>query len=268
MDAGRKTGHIGPITTMRTTMLKTFRAALAVTVLTAAPALAAEFNDKQRDEIGDIVREYLMANPEVLVDVSKALEAKQQAEEDKARLTGVTEHKDEIFRSPTDYVGGNPDGDVTMVEFFDYNCSWCKKGMPEVVELMKSDKGLRFVLKEFPIFGEDSEYAARAALAARKQGKYWEMHLAMLSHEGKVNKASVDEIAAAQGLDVAQMKTDMDSEEIVGTIARNQELAQRLAINGTPAFVIDNKVVPGYLPKDGLAQKIAEVRANGGCQVC
>ncbi len=249
-------------------MLKSFRAALAVTLLTAAPALAAEFSDTQRQEIGDIVRQYLMANPEVLLDVSKALEAKQQEEEDKARLTGVTENKDEIFRSTADYVAGNPEGDVTMVEFFDYNCGWCKKGMPEVVDLLKTDTKLRFVLKEFPIFGEDSEYAARAALAAKKQDKYWELHLALLSHEGKVNKASVDEIAAAQGLDVGLMKTDMDSDEIVGTIARNQELAQRLAITGTPAFIIDNKVVPGYLPKEGLALKIEDVRANGGCQVC
>jgi protein-disulfide isomerase len=249
-------------------MLKTFGAALAASVLFAAPTFAAEFTDTQRDEIGAIVREYLMAHPEVLLDVSKALEAKQQEEEDKARLAGVSENKDEIFRSPADYVAGNPEGDVTMVEFFDYNCSWCKKGMPEVMKLLEEDKGLRFVLKEFPIFGADSEYAARAALASKKQGKYWEFHLAMLGHEGKVTKDSVDEIAAAQGLDVGLMKQDMESEEIAGTITRNQELAQRLAINGTPAFIIDNKVVPGFLPKRGLAQKIQDVRANGGCQVC
>jgi protein-disulfide isomerase len=246
------------------------RPAIAAIALFASVAagLAAEFNDQQRQEIGDIVREYLMANPEVLLDVSKALEAKQQEEEEKARIAGVSGNKEEIFRSPHDYVAGNPDGDVTMVEFFDYNCGWCKKGMPEVVELIKNDTGLRLVLKEFPIFGEDSEYAARAALAAKKQGKYWELHLAMLGHEGKVTKAGVDEIAAAQGVDVALMKQDMDSEEIIGVVAANQELAQKLAINGTPAFIIDNKVVPGYLPKDGLAAKIQEVREGGGCQVC
>jgi protein-disulfide isomerase len=245
------------------------RAALtAAAVAFPVMAAAAEFNDKQRDEIGEIVREYLMQHPEVLLDVSKALEAKQQEEEDKLRLAGVTENKEEIFRSPNDYVGGNPQGDVTMVEFFDYNCSWCKKGMPEVVDLVASDKGLRFVLKEFPIFGEDSEYAARAALAAKKQGKYWEFHLALLGHEGKVDQGSVDEIAKARGLDVDQMKKDMDSDEIAGVIAANQALAQKLAINGTPAFIIDNKVVPGYLPKAGLAEKIEQVRAGGGCQIC
>ncbi len=246
-----------------------FRAALfAAAVAFPVMASAAEFNDKQRGEIGDIVREYLMQHPEVLLDVSKALEAKQQEEEDNLRLAGVTENKEEIFRSPNDFVGGNPNGDVTMVEFFDYNCSWCKKGMPEVVDLVASDKGLRFVLKEFPIFGADSEYAARAALAAKKQGKYWEFHLALLGHEGKVAQDSVDEIAKAQGLDVEQMKKDMDSDEIAGVVAANQALAQKLAINGTPAFIIDNKVVPGYLPKAGLAEKIEQVRASGGCQVC
>ena len=96
---------------------------------------------------------------------------------------------DAIFRSPHDYVAGNPEGDVTMVEFFDYNCGWCKKGLPEVVSLIEQDKNLRVVLKEFPIFGGDSDYAAKAALAAKKQGKYWELHTALLGHEGKVTRS-------------------------------------------------------------------------------
>jgi protein-disulfide isomerase len=249
-------------------MLKTFRAALAATALFAVPAFAVEFTDTQRDEIGEIVRDYLMKHPEVLLDVSKALEAKQQEDEEKARLAGVTDNKEEIFRSPADFVAGNPEGDVTMVEFFDYNCIWCKKSMPEVMELLQDDKGLRFVLKEFPIFGEDSEYAARAALASRKQDKYWAFHLAMLGHEGKINKRGVDEIAQAQGLDVELMKKDMESDEIKDIILRNQDLAHKLAINGTPGFVIDDEVVPGYLPKEALAAKIQDVRAAGGCQVC
>lgn len=249
-------------------MFKTLRWALAATCLCIAPALAAEFNDTQKEEIGTIVREYLMEHPEVLLDVSKALEARQQQEEDKARLVGVTENKDEIFRSPHDYVGGNPDGDVTMVEFFDYNCSWCKKGLGEVLSLLEEDSGLRFVLKEFPIFGEDSEYAARAALASRKQDKYWPFHLAMLGHEGKLTKTSVDEIAVGQGLDLAKMKLDMESDEIISIVVRNQELARKLSITGTPGFIIDKTVVPGYLPKRALAQKIAAVREAGGCTVC
>ncbi|NJM31195.1 MAG: DsbA family protein [Rhizobiales bacterium] len=155
-----------------------------------------------------------------------------------------------------------------MVEFFDYNCGWCKKGLPEVVKLIEADKNLRFVLVEFPIFGEDSDYAARAAMAAKKQGKYWELHLAMLGHEGKINAAIVDELAAAKGLDMAKLKADMADPAIAALIADNQALAQSLAINGTPAFIIDQTVVPGYLPQDGLMAAIQEVRAGGGCKLC
>lgn len=251
-------------------MLKSFRAAVIAAAVLSMPAavLAAEFNDKQRDEIGEIVRQYLMQHPEVLLDVSKALEVKQQEDEEKSRLAGVTENKEEIFRSPNDFVAGNPEGDVTMVEFFDYNCSWCKKGLSEVLALLDEDKNLRFVLKEFPIFGEDSEYAARAALAAKRQDKYWPFHLAMLGHEGKIAKQNVDEIATQQGLDMAKLKQDMESDEIVGIVAANQELAQKLAITGTPGFIIDKTVVPGYLPKRALAEKIQQVRDAGGCQIC
>jgi protein-disulfide isomerase len=133
---------------------------------------------------------------------------------------------------------------------------------------MDADKNLRVVLKEFPIFGEDSEYAATAALAANKQGKYWELHIAMFSHDGKITKAAVDEIAQAQGLDMVKLKKDMSDPAIVDTLMRNRALAQTLAINGTPAFVIGDKVVPGYLPQDELAATIEDVRARGGCSLC
>ena len=109
-----------------------------------------------------------------------------------------------------------------MVEFFDYNCGWCKKGFPEVMSLLETDKELRFVMKEFPIFGGDSDYAAQAAIAANKQGKYWVLHMAMMGHEGKVTKETVDELAAAQGLNMAQLKIDMESPETAGILERNR----------------------------------------------
>ncbi len=248
----------------------TLRAAFLAIALLAVPTAASadEFNPKQRDEIGAIVRDYLLKHPEVLLDVSKELDKRQQEAEDHQRNGAVAENADALFHSPSDFVAGNPKGDVTMVEFFDYNCPWCKKSMPEVLRLIDEDKNLRLVMKEFPIFGEDSEYAARAALAARKQDKYWPVHLALLGHEGKLSKADVDEIAAAQGLDMAKLKTDLDSPEIIAVIARNQQLANTMAITGTPAFIIDRKVIPGYLPKDGLAAAIKEIRDAGGCSVC
>jgi protein-disulfide isomerase len=240
-------------------MLKTLQAASLVLAVATAPALAGGFDDAQRKEIGEIVRDYLLEHPEILLEVSKKLEEKQQAEETAKREDALKALAGDIFRMK---------GDVTMVEFFDYNCGWCKKGMPEVLAMVEEDKNLRLVLKEFPIFGGDSDYAAKAALASQKQGKYWEFHVAMLGHEGKVTRETVDKIAAELGLDVARLKTDMESPDVAEVIRKNQELATALAIGGTPAFVIDNQVVPGYLPKDGLMASVNKVREQGGCKVC
>ena len=251
-------------------MNRIIRSTFAALLLAAAPAaaLAGSFNDSQRKEIGEIVREYLLKNPEVLVEISKELEKRQAAEDDKKRTGALAENAKEIFHSSADLVAGNPDGDVTMVEFFDYNCGWCKKGLPEVLSLIEGDKNLRLVMKEFPIFGGDSDYAAMAALASQKQGKYWPFHVALLGHEGKVTAADVDEIAKAQGLDLDKLKIDMKDPEIATTLERNRKLASALSISGTPAFVIDNELVPGYLPKDGLLASVNRVRAAGGCKLC
>ena len=229
---------------------------------------AGSFDDAQKKEIGEIVRQYLMDNPEVLLDVSQALEAKQKAQEEDQRSGVLQSSAKDIFHSPADFVAGNPKGDVTMVEFFDYNCGWCKKGYPEVMSLIEKDKNLRLVLKEFPIFGGDSDYAAMAALAAKRQNKYWELHQALFAHEGKVTKEVVDELAVKQGIDMAKLKSDMKDPALAQEIAATHALAQSLAINGTPAFIIDDKVSPGYLPADGLSAMIEGVRAGGGCKLC
>jgi protein-disulfide isomerase len=229
---------------------------------------AAEFSDSQRKEMEAIVRDYLLANPDLLREMSQLLEQKEKLAEDQQRKSALVSNADQIFRDGTDFVAGNPNGKVTMVEFFDYNCGWCKRGFPEVMALIEQDKDLKFVMKEFPIFGGDSDYAAQAAIAANKQGKYWTLHVAMMSHEGKITKEIVDELAVAQGLDMAQLKKDMESPETAGILERNRNLAQSLAINGTPAFIIDDKLVPGYLPKAELASAINDVRTRGGCSLC
>ena len=248
--------------------LRTLLLSMLVLWSVSAAANAAEFNDSQRQEIETIVRDYLLSHPEILQEVAQTLEQKQKQAEDEQRKDGLVKNADQIFRSKADFVAGNPKGNVTMVEFFDYNCPWCKKDFPDVMALIDTDKNLKVVLKEFPILGPDSEYAAKAAIAAGKQGKYLEMHKAMYQHEGRITKDAVDEIAAAQGLDMNQLRKDMDGAETAGIIARNHELAQSLAINGTPAFVIDDKLFPGYLPKDELASAIKEVRAKGACSLC
>jgi protein-disulfide isomerase len=248
--------------------LKTLLLSILVLWSLGSTANAAEFNDGQRKEIESIIKDYLLANPEILQEMSQTLEQKQKLAENEQRKGALVANAAQIFRDKTDYVAGNPKGNVTMVEFFDYNCGWCKKGFPEVLSLLEADKDLRFVLKEFPIFGEDSEYAARAAIAAIKQGKYWDLHMAMFKHGGKIAKDSVDEIAAGLGLNMDQLKKDMDDPATAEILVRNRNLAESLAINGTPAFIIDDRLVPGYLPKAELASAINDVRAKGGCSLC
>jgi protein-disulfide isomerase len=234
----------------------------------APAANAAEFSDGQRKEMESIIRDYLLANPELLKEIGQLLEQKEKLAENEQRKGALASNAAQIFRDKTDFVAGNPNGKVTMVEFFDYNCGWCKKGFPEVISLLDSDKDLRFVLKEFPIFGEDSEYAARAAIASIKQGKYWDLHMAMFQHEGKITKDSVDEITAGLGLNMDQLKKDMEDPATAEILVRNRNLAESLAINGTPAFIIDDRLVPGYLPKTELASAINDVRTKGGCSLC
>ena len=248
--------------------LRTLLLSILVLWSLGSAANAAEFNDGQRKEMESIIKDYLLANPEILQEMSQTLEQKQKLAETEQRKGALVSNAEQIFRDKTDFVAGNPKGKVTMVEFFDYNCGWCKKGFPEVLSLLDSDKDLRFVLKEFPIFGEDSEYAARAAIAAIKQGKYWDLHMAMFKHEGKITKDSVDEIAAGLGLKMDQLKKDMEDPATAEILVRNRNLAESLAINGTPAFIIDDRLVPGYLPKAELASAINDVRAKGGCSLC
>lgn len=234
----------------------------------ASTANAAEFNEGQRKEMEAIIKDYLLANPEILQEMGQILDQKQKLAESEQRKGALIANAKQIFRDKTDFVAGNPNGKVTMVEFFDYNCGWCKKGFPEVQSMIESDKDLRFVLKEFPIFGEDSEYAARAAIAAIKQGKYWDMHIAMFRHEGKITKDSVDEIAAGLGLNMDQLRKDIEDPVTAEILVRNRNLAESLAINGTPAFIIDDRLVPGYLPKAELASAVNDVRTKGGCSLC
>jgi protein-disulfide isomerase len=243
-------------------------ACLGLVALMAGPATAAEFNDNQKSEIEGIVRDYLIAHPEILREMSDLLQAKEQAAEDEARKVAVKENAQTIFRDEGDVVVGNPNGKVTLVEFFDYNCGWCKKSVDEVSNLVSKDPELRVVLKEFPIFGEDSEYAARAALAAAKQGKYWDFHIAMFKNEGKVTASSVDEIAAAKGIDVAKMKADMEDPAIAAQLEKNHTLAQALTISGTPAFIVEDIVVPGYVPIAGLEAAVKDVRDRNACVAC
>lgn len=237
-------------------------------ILTALPVGAASLDDQQKKEVEQIVREYLLANPEILREMSSNLEAKERAAEEVARSASLKENASVIFKSADDPVAGNPGGDVTVIEFMDYNCSWCKKGMAEIASLVEADKNVKVIFKEFPIFGAGSEFAARAALAAARQGKYWDLHQALFKHDGPVTEEVTRQLAEDVGLDMEKLQKDIEDPAIAKSLAATQALAISMQINGTPAFIVDDKVFPGYVAKDQLVQAIANVRANGGCKYC
>ncbi|MHC1549308.1 DsbA family protein [Phyllobacterium sp. K27] len=224
-------------------------------VTIAAPAI-------DRTEIEGIVRSYLINNPEVMIEVQTALNEKQEAAQQEASTEIISENKDKIFQSPMDAVFGNPNGDVTIVEFFDYNCGYCKRALPDMDALLKSDPNLRFVMKEFPILGPDS---TRAHLVAKSfktlmPEKYLEFHRDLLGTEGRATEESAMAIAIKLGADEAKMRETMKQPEIANAFRTNFELAQSLSITGTPSYIIGNEVVPGALGADALAEKISHIR--------
>jgi len=246
-------------------------AALAalLTVTAPAPAPAAEnFTPAQKTAIEKIIRDYLVENPTVLRDALMALERQQQQEQRAQTSQSIRDNADELFRSARDHVVGNPDGGVTMVEFFDYNCQFCKRSLPDVLKLIETQKDLRMVLKEFPILGPGSLHASRAAIASKKQGRYWEFHLAMMEHRGSIDEDTVYRIAGEVGLDVARLKADMEGPEVAAIIGANHELANRLGIQGTPAFVVADQLIPGALGYEALREEIDAARRSETCLTC
>ena len=230
------------------------------------PTKNASFSKAQREEIGKIVREYLLQNPEVLVEVSAELDKRRKAEEANKQAQVLLSEKKSIFRSPHDYVLGNPDGDITVVEYFDYNCGWCKRALTEVTKLTEQDKNVRVVMKEFPIFGEHSTFAAKAALASIKQNKYWEFHTALMRAK-QVTTDNTMQIAKSVGIDVAALEKEMQNPVYDKAIAENSRIAQALGMQGTPGFIVDSRVNFGYVPASGLRDMLADIRKEG-CKVC
>jgi len=217
-----------------------------------------------RPEVEKIVREYLLANPEILNEMIAELQKREEAASAKQAKDGIASNRDAIYNDGYSYVAGNPNGDVTLVEFFDYHCGYCKKVRPEVVQLLKDDTGVRLVLKEFPILGKVSEEAARAAIASLNQGSdhYWNFHQAMLA-EDSLDSAAIYEIAANQGLDVERLKKDMADPSVQQKIDRNRDLAKSLGIDGTPAFIMGDKLAPGAMSLEDMKAMIEAQRSGG-----
>lgn len=227
------------------------------------PAFAQDgFSDSQKQGIEQIVRDYLVENPEVIRDAIEALQAKEQAAKAGQQAGALTRYNDQLLADPASPVAGNPMGDVTIIEFFDYKCPYCKRVTPALTELLEADKGIRIVFKEFPILGQSSVTAARAALAAGKQDRYLDFHTALMAHRGDFDEAAISTIADSLGLDLERLKADMKAPDIDAQLRANHDLAMALAIRSTPTFIVGEHVVPGALSIDDMKELVAEARSN------
>ena len=245
-----------------------FTTALVFGLSLAFAAKAATFSDDQKKEMEEIIHSYLTEHPEILNEMVEKLKVKEEKDAATAQTDTLATSSKSIFHNAVDGVIGNPTGDVTIVEFMDYNCGWCHKSIKIVQELVKKDKNLRVVLKEWPIFGAGSEAGARAAMAAAKQGKYWELHQALFAFQGQVTPEIVMQVAKANGLDMAKLKQDMASAEVDANLASTLKLATALKFTGTPGFLVNKNVFPGYMELTRMEDAVSLERAKGVCTDC
>lgn len=232
----------------------------ALAALAPRSASAAEIAPAQREAIEGVIHDYLINNPDVLIEALRGAEDRLNREADDKATKALTQRRAEIFDDPTTPVAGNPRGDVSIVEFFDYRCPYCKQVLPALQTLLKEDPKLRFVYKEMPVLGAQSVLAAHAALAAHRQGKYEAFHNALMATKGQITEDTVYKVAASVGLDVDRLKQDMATPEIERALKANLALADALNIHGTPGFIIGNHIVPGALDLDALKSMIADAR--------
>ncbi len=247
-------------------MIRFAAPALTALALLAGPAQATDLTqmtDSERSVFRDEVRSYLMENPEVILEAVQLLEQRQAEAEAKADLQMVQDNADAIFNDGYSWVGGNPDGDITLVEFMDYRCGYCRKAVPEIEALLSQDGNIRFIVKEFPILGEASMISARFAVATKQvagDDAYSQVHDTLMEMQGDVSDVVLRRLAEGLGLDADAILARMDSPEVTEVIADTRALAQKLRISGTPTFVLKDELLRGYLPADQLAAIVAEKR--------
>ena len=234
----------------------------AIALAAAAPATRAEQPaDLSVQQIEKIVREYLLREPEIIYQALEELQRRQAEAEAARQQAAIAENRSELLNDPASPVGGNPDGDVTLVEFFDYRCAYCRRVVSSMRALLDEDRDLRVVFKELPVLGPDSERAARAALASRRQGGYVPFHFALMAAED-LSLNGIRAAAEAVGLDLDRLEADMSAPEVNAAIQANYALANELGIEGTPAFVIGKNLIPGAVDKARLEQLIREARSG------
>jgi len=243
-------------------------AACAALLAIAVPqaSRADEFSASQRGELERIVREYLVAHPEVIQEAMTELEKRQTAADAEKHKAAVKQYSEALFTSPRQVVLGNPSGNVTFVEFFDYNCSYCKRAMDDMLTLLKDDPKLKVVLKEFPVLGPGSVEAAQVAVAVRMQDrtgkKYLEFHQKLLSGRGQADKARALAVAKDIGLDMGRLDKDLASPEVKATLQESFKLAEALGLNGTPSYVVGDNVVVGAVGLESLKEKVNTSRCG------
>lgn len=224
-----------------------------------------EMTDDDRAVFRDEVRAYLLENPEIIIEAMEILKGREAEAETQNDVLLVQNNATELFDTATDWVGGNKDGDITIVEFFDYQCSYCRKAHAEVAELITSDGNIRIILKEYPILGENSDLAARFAISVRQLAgdeSYKTAHDALMTLRGDISAAALSRIATDLGLDPEAVNTKMLSDEVSAVIAANRALGDAMQVDGTPTFIVDQTMLRGYAPLDGLRQIVADERKS------
>lgn len=247
---------VGAVVATRTSLSRIATAPAAPsapTVASTAPVPA---------DLGNSIRAFLMANPEVLVEAMQELERKQDSQRDAVAVKAIGQNEAELFRDADSPIGGNPAGDVTIVEFNDYQCPYCKRAYQAVKSVTGADGKVKIIYKDLPILGEPSRIAALAALASMKQGKHQAMHNALMEFNGKLDREKILQTAASVGIDVAQLEKDMEDPKLKQIIDRNMALAAALGVRGTPAFVVGKQFVPGAVDAESLKALIADARKN------
>ncbi len=243
--------------------------ATALALLTA-PAQALDLStmsEAERAIFGAEVRAYLLENPEVIIEAVNLLEQRQAQTEAAQDEALVAANLEELQNDGYSWVGGNPDGDITLVEFMDYRCGYCRRAAPEVAQLLAEDGNIRLIIKEFPILGEASVMASRFAVATRLvagEDAYKQVHDALIEFGGEPNDVSLRRLSEGLGLDADAIMAQMDAPEVNQELAQTRALAQRLKISGTPTFVLQDELLRGYLPADQMSVIIAEMRDQRG----
>jgi protein-disulfide isomerase len=233
---------------------------LAVLALSTALALPAAAQDFTEAEIKQLALQAILENPEIVMEAVGILQNREAAEAEAAARSTLDDRRALLERDENAPVLGNPDGDVTVVEFFDYNCPYCRRAAEQVDLLVERDGNVRVVYREWPILGEGSDFAARAALASREQGMYGAFHEALMGARGRVDEAMVMQIAEGIGLDTEKLRADMDAPEVQAHIDTTFELARSLGFSGTPSFVIGDALAPGLVDADQLAEMVEAAR--------